>query len=78
MRIPSKRKRSSHHSDTKGSGVLVPLKKQNPREYLYGKLNADEFVQKLTSEGISGAKIEEVGPGSQIIDLVRYSYTIAV
>ena len=74
VKIPSKRKRSSARDDSSssGNGGLVPLRKQNPSAYLYGKLNATEFVQKLTGEGISGAKLEEVGPDSYIIDLVSF------
>ena len=35
----------------------IPLNKQKPCHYLYGKLNTNQFVQSLASQGISDAKV---------------------
>jgi len=39
-------------------GLSVPLSKQKPAHYLYGSLNASEFVAKLNTRGIVDAKVE--------------------
>merc|ERR1711864_23692 len=41
-----------------GQGGRFPLNKQKPAHYLYGTLNASEFVAKLNSRGITDAKVE--------------------
>jgi len=40
---------------------VIALDKQRPAHYLYGKLNTNEFVQKLATRGITDAKVE-AGP----------------
>ena len=49
-------KRSS--SKDPNTKTKFPLTKQKPSHYLYGSLNAQDFVTKLVSRGISDAKVE--------------------
>jgi hypothetical protein len=72
VEIPSKRKKPSSQSSasTRSPQALVPVKLQRPGEYLYGKLNIGDFVQKLSALGIKDARVEEVSTGSSIIHLV--------
>jgi hypothetical protein len=39
------------------TSLEFPLSKQRPAHYLFGKLNATEFVQKLAAKGIVDAKV---------------------
>jgi len=38
--------------------IEIPLSKQRPAHYLYGKLNTNEFVTRLASHGVTDAKVE--------------------
>jgi hypothetical protein len=40
------------------TSLEFPLSKQRPAHYLFGKLNATEFVQKLAAKGIVDAKVQ--------------------
>ena len=61
LKIPSKRRHDQTH----------PQSGAHPKEYLYGRLDPAEFVQKLTGAGISGAKVDDKSlPGAIIIELV--------
>ena len=55
-----------------------PLSKQKPANYLYGKLNVNEFVQKLSAKGITDAKVESSPNGSCIIHLLREETLIQI
>lgn len=58
--------------------VPFPLSKQKPANYLYGKLNVNEFVQKLSAKGITDAKVESSASGSCIIHLLREETLIQI
>lgn len=45
---------------------------KKPSNYTWGSLDIDEFIQKITQEGITDAKVEQVASG-YIIHLVRKS-----
>ena len=36
----------------------IPLNKQKPCHYIYGKLNTNQFVQSLATQGITDAKVD--------------------
>ena len=56
-----KRGRSSGEAGAgQGAGQEFPLSKQRPQHYLYGTLNSTEFVTRLTSRGITDAKVEKM------------------
>ncbi|TRY72412.1 hypothetical protein TCAL_03963 [Tigriopus californicus] len=73
IEIPQKRKRDSRgliaSSLSTSSTPLIPIKSRKPAEYLYGKLNVKEFVQKLSAIGIQDARVEELSKGCSIINL---------
>jgi len=56
----TKRQKRDKRSSSKdpNSKTKFPLTKQKPSHYLYGSLNAQDFVTKLVSRGISDAKVE--------------------
>lgn len=45
---------------------------KKPSNYTWGSLDIDEFIQKITQEGITDAKVEQAASG-YIIHLVRKS-----
>ena len=45
-------------SSSSGRTGHFPLIKQAPSHYLYGSLNTEDFVAKLSSKGITDAKVE--------------------
>ena len=49
--------RSRSSSSGRGSSSF-PLIKQAPSHYLYGSLNSQDFVARLSSKGITDAKVE--------------------
>eukprot|EP00095_Tigriopus_kingsejongensis_P004426 maker-scaffold731_size105367-snap-gene-0.13 protein:Tk04426 transcript:maker-scaffold731_size105367-snap-gene-0.13-mRNA-1 annotation:"integrator complex subunit 9" len=73
IEIPQKRKRESRNSTSQ-----VPLQARKPTEYLYGRLNVKEFVQKLSSMGIQDARLEEISKGCSIINMVNEDTLIQV
>jgi glutaredoxin 2 len=50
---------------------------KKPCNYTWGSLDIDEFIQKITQEGITDAKVEQV-PSGYIIHLVRNHNTLLV
>ena len=49
---------SSVPSSTTSNTTMFPLSKQKPKHYLHGSLNATEFVSRLSSRGVTDAKVE--------------------
>jgi len=53
-----KRESSRGSSVPSTTSIKFPLTKQKPKHYLYGSLNSTEFVSRLSSKGITDAKVE--------------------
>ena len=49
---------SSVPSSTTSNTTMFPLSKQKPKHYLHGSLNSTEFVSRLSSRGVTDAKVE--------------------
>lgn len=49
--------------------LVEDILNKKPRNYTWGSLDIDEFIQKITQEGITDAKVEQVASG-YIIHLV--------
>ncbi|XP_040572594.1 integrator complex subunit 9 [Lepeophtheirus salmonis] len=47
----------------------LSLKSRHPKEYLFGKLDVNTFMERLTSSGVSGARLEDTGSGTYVIHL---------
>ena len=82
MEIPPQRRKRDARGSLSGvtnagpgnqSGHSLSLKLLRPTEYLYGKLNVQEFLTKLNTLGISDVRLVEQGGGSFIIHLVSRS-----
>lgn len=57
--------------------LVEDILNKKPSNYTWGSLDIDEFIQKITQEGITDAKVEQVASG-YIIHLVHFinSYVI--
>jgi glutaredoxin 2 len=57
--------------------LVEDILNKKPSNYTWGSLDIDEFIQKITQEGITDAKVEQVASG-YIIHLVQFinSYSI--
>lgn len=53
--------------------LVEDILNKKPRNYTWGSLDIDEFIQKITQEGITDAKVEQVASG-YIIHLVIKSW----
>ena len=42
----------------RGGTERIPLELQKPAHYLYGKLNTNDFVQRLATQGVTDAKVD--------------------
>merc|ERR1712012_256302 len=47
----------------------IPLEHQRPAHYLFGKLNTNEFVQRLATQGVTDAKVETGANGGYPVQI---------
>ena len=71
---PAKRRHGDRSRSATPTSINDPAL---PSEYLFGRLETSEFVQKLAGAGINGAKIDDKSlPGAIIIELVIKAFII--
>eukprot|EP00088_Acartia_fossae_P030637 TRINITY_DN3162_c0_g1_i2.p1 TRINITY_DN3162_c0_g1~~TRINITY_DN3162_c0_g1_i2.p1 ORF type:complete len:711 (+),score=150.28 TRINITY_DN3162_c0_g1_i2:54-2186(+) len=56
--MPIKKVKLEQESSSKTKTVRIPLEDQKPGHHMFGKLNTQEFVQKLATLGFRDAKVE--------------------